>query len=92
MLQCALALLANNPGLHEIHLAWFALERFARRQNGAYVVYADVMGMRYVDVRERGMRSANIGGGVFSRRFRYALDGKVDLRGSVGRRLARIRR
>ncbi|KAF8163906.1 hypothetical protein K438DRAFT_1775809 [Mycena galopus ATCC 62051] len=93
MLQYALALLADNPRLHEIHLAWFTLQqRFARRQNGAYLVYTDVLGMRYVDVCERGMRSPNMGGGVFERRFRYALQGKGDLRGSVGRRLARIRR
>ncbi|KAJ7255010.1 hypothetical protein B0H12DRAFT_546196 [Mycena haematopus] len=93
MLQCALTILADNPGLQEVYLAWFALrERFARRQNGSYVVCRDGTGMRYVDVCERGMRSAKVGGGVFGRRFRYALEGKVDLRTSVGRRLARIRR
>ncbi|KAJ7255013.1 hypothetical protein B0H12DRAFT_1071122 [Mycena haematopus] len=77
MLQCALTILADNPGLQEVYLAWFALrERFARRQNGSYVVCRDGTGMRYVDVCERGMRSAKVGGGVFGRRFRYALEGK----------------
>ncbi|KAF7378265.1 hypothetical protein MSAN_00251900 [Mycena sanguinolenta] len=93
MLQYALTILANNPALQEIHLAWFAMrERFARRQNGSYVMRTDVMGMRYLEVCERGVRSANMGGGIFGRRFRYALEGKMDFRGSVERRVARIRR
>ncbi|KAJ6467884.1 hypothetical protein C8R45DRAFT_475447 [Mycena sanguinolenta] len=93
MLQWALAILVHKPALQDIHLAWFALrERFARRQNGSYVVYTDLMGRRYLEVCERGVRSAHMGGGMFGRRFRYMLEGKVDFRGSVGRRLARIRR
>ncbi|KAJ7255018.1 hypothetical protein B0H12DRAFT_1114501 [Mycena haematopus] len=92
MLRCALAFLADNPSLHEIYLTWFSVRQyFSRRQNGSYVVCRDGTGMRYVDVCERGVRSAKMGGGVFERRFRYALEGKVDLRASVGRRLARIR-
>lgn len=52
--------------------------------------------VKYLDVSERGVRSVNLGGpfGVFERRFRYVLEekGKGDLRGSVARGLARIRR
>ncbi|KAJ7144126.1 hypothetical protein C8R44DRAFT_865113 [Mycena epipterygia] len=98
MLRCALLLLADHPGLGEIHLAWFAWERGERRQNGSYVVLADMEGGRYLDVWERGVRSAGVGGGVFDRKFRYALEGKGkgkgrgDLRGSVVKGLARIRR
>ncbi|KAJ7438282.1 hypothetical protein B0H11DRAFT_1752929 [Mycena galericulata] len=93
MLRCALAVLADNPHLREIQLAWFACPRFERRQNGSYLILSDTLGRRYLDVWERGARSNSVGGGVFDRRFRYALDGKkIDLRGSVSKGLARIRR
>ncbi|KAJ7690197.1 hypothetical protein B0H17DRAFT_593437 [Mycena rosella] len=91
MLRCALAILSDNPRLHEIQVAWFAWERCERRQNGSYFVLVDTGGRRYLDVWERGVRSVRVGGGVFDRRFRYMLEGR-DLRGSVAKGLARIRR
>ncbi|KAJ7461140.1 hypothetical protein FB451DRAFT_1269070 [Mycena latifolia] len=92
MLHCALIILADNPRLNEIQLAWFAWERCERRQNGSYTVLTDTRGRRYMDVWERGVRSVNLGGGVFDRRFRYLLERRADLRGSVAMSLARIRR
>ncbi|KAJ6534223.1 hypothetical protein B0H19DRAFT_1271946 [Mycena capillaripes] len=97
MLQCALALLRANPALRSVHLAWFALGRsgLRRRQNGSYEVRTGLGGARYVEVRERGVRGAGVGGGVFARGFRYAVEGKgkgLGLGASVGRGLARIRR
>ncbi|KAJ6461543.1 hypothetical protein DFH09DRAFT_1229022 [Mycena vulgaris] len=92
MLRCALTILADNPRLDEIQMAWFAWERRKRRQNGSYLILRDTRGRRYMDVWERGIRSVNMGGGVFDRRFRYGLEGKADLRGSVAKGLARIRR
>ncbi|KAJ7779788.1 hypothetical protein B0H16DRAFT_1499868 [Mycena metata] len=100
MLACFLLLLSHNPHLREVHLAWFAFPRFTRSQNGDYILCENGDGRGFVEVHERGMRATSLGGGVFERRFRYALErkekskGKVDLDlgGRVKKRLVRMRR
>ncbi|KAJ7731560.1 hypothetical protein DFH07DRAFT_894668 [Mycena maculata] len=92
MLRCALLILTDNPRLDEVQLAWFVWPQFGRRQNGSYLVMTDDQNRRYFDVWERGVRSPGMGGAVFDRRFRYPLETKINLRGSVSKALARVRR
>ncbi|KAJ7839191.1 hypothetical protein B0H13DRAFT_2677259 [Mycena leptocephala] len=97
MLPCALAILRDNPGLKRCTSR--GMEELKTRTAdglGTRTAMATEGQVKYLDVSERGVRSVNLGGpfGVFERRFRYVLEekGKGDLRGSVARGLARIRR
>ncbi|KAJ7142746.1 hypothetical protein C8R44DRAFT_866051 [Mycena epipterygia] len=84
MLNAALLLLARNPRLHEIHLVW--MTHTAWKQSGNYTICAEA---QYMDAHEFGPRPL---GGSFTRRFRYALDDRRPLLGSVSKGLAKMRR
>ncbi|KAJ6552588.1 hypothetical protein DFH09DRAFT_1167080 [Mycena vulgaris] len=83
MLNAALALLAHNPGLQEIHLIWVSDKGW--KQSGDYTMFADA---QYIEAKEWGPRTL---GGSFTRRFRYALEGDSTVLSSVSKGLAKMR-